>query len=122
MLYFVAGFWTSLNIIFIHTDDIQGWQDAVLKSLEKKHRAEQEFLMSLLQDDSSKGMREEARAFSEDERLKRLNELKAKREELDFGVKGDFSVLLLYILLSQPSPSWYFWYSFLYLQTNPYEQ
>ena len=34
-------------------------------------------------------MREEARAVSEDERLKRLNELKTKREELDFGVKGD---------------------------------
>ena len=34
-------------------------------------------------------MREEARALSEDERLKRLNELKAKREELDFGVKGN---------------------------------
>lgn len=72
------------------TDDIQGWQDAVLKSLERKHRAEQEFLMSLLQDESSKDMREEARAVSEDDRLKRLNELKAKREELDFGVKGKF--------------------------------
>ena len=71
-----------------YTDDIEGWQDAVLKSLERKHRAEQEFLMSLLQDESAKGMREEARAVSEDERLKRLSELKAKREELDFGVKG----------------------------------
>ena len=79
----------SLSFVFIRTDDIQGWQDAVLKSLERKHRSEQEFLMSLLQDESSKGMREEARALSEDERLKRLNELKAKREELDFGVKGN---------------------------------
>ena len=79
----------SLSFIFIYTDDIQGWQDAVLKSLERKHRAEQEFLMNLLQDESNKGMREEARALSEDERLKRLNELKAKREELDFGVKGN---------------------------------
>lgn len=70
-------------------EDIQGWQDAVLKALEKKHRAEQEFLMSLLQDDSSKGMREEARAVSEDDRMKRLSELKTKREELDFGVKAD---------------------------------
>lgn len=70
------------------TDDIQGWQDAVLKSLEKKHRAEQEFLMALLQDESSQGMREEARAISEDDRLKRLSELKGKREELDLGVKG----------------------------------
>ena len=72
------------------TDDIQGWQDAVLKSLEKKHRTEQEFLMSLLQDESSHGMREEARAISEDDRLKRLSELKGKREELDLGVKGKF--------------------------------
>ena len=73
---------------FLPTDDIQGWQDAVLKSLEKKQRAEQEFLMSLLQDESSVGMREEARTISEDDRLKRLSELKAKREELDLGVKG----------------------------------
>ena len=61
----------------------------MLKSLEKKHRAEQEFLMGLLQDESSKGMREEARAISEDDRLKRLSELKGKREELDLGVKGN---------------------------------
>jgi len=74
------------------TDDIQGWQDAVLKSLEKKHRAEQEFLMALLQDESSQGMREEARAISEDDRLKRLSELKGKREELDLGVKGKFQL------------------------------
>ena len=61
----------------------------MLKSLEKKHRAEQEFLMGLLQDESSQGMREEARAISEDDRLKRLSELKGKREELDLGVKGN---------------------------------
>ena len=79
-----------VNVILTYTDDKQGWQDAVLKSLEKKHRGEQEFLMSLLQDESSKDMREEAKAVSEDDRLKRLNELKAKREELDFGVKGWF--------------------------------
>ena len=77
---------------FLPTDDIQGWQDAVLKSLEKKHRAEQEFLMALLQDESSQGMREEARAISEDDRLKRLSELKGKREELDLGVKGKFQL------------------------------
>ena len=51
-------------------------------------------MMSLLQDESSKDMREEARAVSEDDRLKRLNELKAKREELDFGVKGKFNNFL----------------------------
>ena len=83
------SFPNSLSFVFIYADDIQGWQDAVLKSLERKHRAEQEFLINLLQDESSKGMREEARALSEDERLKRLNELKTKREELDFGVKGN---------------------------------
>ncbi|RMX39987.1 hypothetical protein pdam_00022972 [Pocillopora damicornis] len=70
-------------------DDLQGWQDAVLKSLERKHRAEQEFLMGLLQDESSESMREEARTVSEDDRLKRLSELKGKREELDLGVKAD---------------------------------
>lgn len=82
----------SKQSCFFPTDDIQGWQDAVLKSLEKKHRAEQEFLMALLQDESSQGMREEARAISEDDRLKRLSELKGKREELDLGVKGEFQL------------------------------
>ena len=37
-------------------------------------------------------MREEARAVSEDDRLKRLNELKGKREELDLGVKCSFQI------------------------------
>ena len=60
----------------------------MLKSLERKHRAEQEFLMGLLQDESSESIREEARTVSEDDRLKRLGELKGKREELDLGVKG----------------------------------
>ena len=59
-----------------------------MKSLERKNRAEQEFLMGLLQDESSESMREEARTVSEDDRLKRLSELKGKREELDLGVKG----------------------------------
>ena len=86
-------------MLLFPTDDIQGWQDAVLKSLEKKHRAEQEFLMGLLQDESSKGMREEARAISEDDRLKRLSELKGKREELDLGVKGNKRLFLCPMLL-----------------------
>lgn len=60
----------------------------MLKSLERKHRAEQEFLMGLLQDESSESIREEARTVSEDDRLKRLSELKGKREELDLGVRG----------------------------------
>lgn len=60
----------------------------MLESLERKHRAEQEFLMGLLQDESSESIREEARTVSEDDRLKRLSELKGKREELDLGVKG----------------------------------
>lgn len=60
----------------------------MLKSLERKHRAEQEFLMGLLQDESSESMREEARTVSEDDRFKRLSELKGKRKELDLGVKG----------------------------------
>ena len=59
-----------------------------MESLERKHRAEQEFLMGLLQDESSESIREEARTVSEDDRLKRLSELKGKREELDLGVKG----------------------------------
>ena len=44
--------------------------------------------MGLLQDESSESIREEARTVSEDDRLKRLSELKGKREELDLGVKG----------------------------------
>ncbi|EDO46860.1 predicted protein, partial [Nematostella vectensis] len=70
-------------------NDIAGWQDAVLKALERKHSAEQELLMSLLLDESSSGIREEARAMTEDERLKSVLELRDKREELDFGTKAD---------------------------------
>ena len=75
--------------MFSHSsEDIAAWQDSVLKELEKKHRLEREFLMSLVQEEGSVDLREEARGMPEDERLKAIQELKDKRDELDFGVKG----------------------------------
>ena len=64
------------------------WQECVLKELERKHRMEREFLMSLLEEGSSAGLREECRSMPEEERQKAIHELKNKRDELDFGVKG----------------------------------
>ena len=70
-------------------DDLAGWQDAVLKALERKHRAEHDFLLTLLQDDGGGELRREARGVTAEEREKRIHELRGKRDELDFGVKGD---------------------------------
>ena len=79
----------TYQLVFSHSsEDIAACQDSVLKELEKKHRLEREFLMSLVQEEGSVDLREEARGMPEDERLKAIQELKDKRDELDFGVKG----------------------------------
>ena len=77
-------------VVCCGVDDLAGWQDAVLKALEQKHRAEHEFLLTLMQDEGNKELREEARAVSEEDREKRIQELKDKHEDLDLGVKGEF--------------------------------
>jgi hypothetical protein len=74
---------------------MSGWIDAVLKALEKKHRTEQELLMSVLLDESSEDLRQEAREAGEQKRHKQIHELKEKRDELDFGVKGNLKVPLI---------------------------
>ena len=47
--------------------------------------------MGLLLDETSEDLRQEAREAGVDSRLKQIQELKEKRDELDFGVKGLFS-------------------------------
>lgn len=44
--------------------------------------------MNLLLDESSEDLRQEARDAGEENRLKQIQELKDKRNELDFGAKG----------------------------------
>ena len=62
--------------------------DAVLREVERKHRMERHFLTSLLLDNALEDIRSEAREMSEDERQKRLLELKDEREVLDLDEKG----------------------------------
>ena len=62
--------------------------DAVLREVERKHRMERHFLTSLLLDNALEDIRSEAREMSEDERQKRLLELKDERDVLDLDEKG----------------------------------
>jgi hypothetical protein len=62
--------------------------DAVLREMERKHRMERRFLSLLLLDNALDDLRGEAREISEDERQKRLTELKDERDCLDLGEKG----------------------------------
>ena len=54
--------------------------------------------MALLQEEDSAGLREEARAMSDEERQKAIQELKNKRDDLDFGVKGEGHSLKISLL------------------------
>ena len=69
-------------------DVLNGWMDAVLREMERKHRMEQRFLSLLLLDNALDDLRGEARDISEDERQKRLMELKDERDALDLDEKG----------------------------------
>lgn len=62
--------------------------DAVLREMERKHRMEQRFFSLLLLDDALNDLRGEAREMSEDERQKRLTELKDERDGLELDEKG----------------------------------
>ena len=63
--------------------------DAVLREVERKHRMERHFLSLLLLDNAAlEDVRNEASEVSEDERQKRLTELKDEREVLDLDEKG----------------------------------
>ena len=62
--------------------------DAVLREVERKHRMERQFLSSLLLDNALEDIRGEAREISQDERQKRLMELKDERDALDLDEKG----------------------------------
>ena len=66
--------------------------DAVLREMERKHRMEQIFLSLLLLDNALDDLRDEARQISEDERQKRLAELKDERDALDLDEKGSLQL------------------------------
>ena len=65
-------------------DDILGWQDSLMRELEKRHAQERDFFVDLLKDPDMEDLRDEAKSMSEDDRHKRIAQLKDKREELDF--------------------------------------
>ena len=69
-------------------DVLSEWMDAVLREMERTHRMERRFLSLLLLDNALEDLRFEAREISEDERQKRLTELKDERDALDLDEKG----------------------------------
>ena len=79
--------------------DVTGWQDCVMKEVERKHEEERNLFVDMLQEKESQDLKEEANSMSTDERNQRLNKLKAKRVELDFDLKCRFP---LDILSAQP--------------------
>jgi len=76
-----------IRICMYTLDDLTGWQDSVLKELERKHTKERNLLLDLLQESDSEDFKQEAREMSMDERNKRLTTLKAKRDALDLSIK-----------------------------------
>lgn len=68
---------------FQFLDDLMGWQDLILKELERKQLAEQNMFLDLLQDPSLEENKCDSRNINRDQRNKRLNELLMKRKELN---------------------------------------
>ena len=62
--------------------------------MERKHRMERRFLSLLLLDNALEDLRFEAREISEDERQKRLTELKDERDALDLDEKGLWNLIV----------------------------
>ncbi|XP_070559138.1 trichohyalin-like isoform X2 [Ptychodera flava] len=61
--------------------DTAALQDALLKEMEQKHRAERELLIQMLQEQENSTEREAARQMDEDQRSEKLNELSVFREQ-----------------------------------------
>ena len=55
-----------------------------MTELERRHNQERDFFLDLLKDPDNEDIRDEAKNMSEDDRQKRITQLKDKREELDF--------------------------------------
>ena len=88
VLWKIVGSFNYSSFIFFHNqDDLTGWQDSVLKELERKHTKERNLLLDLLQEGDSEDFKQEAREMSVDERNQRLTTLKTKRDALDLSIK-----------------------------------
>ena len=76
--------------MLIFSDETNEWMDAVLREVERKHRMERNFLCLLMLDNAAlEDVKTEAKEMSEDERQKRLMELKDERDALDLDEKGE---------------------------------
>nr|XP_006823325.1 PREDICTED: trichohyalin-like [Saccoglossus kowalevskii] len=62
-------------------DDVIALQDAVLNEVNKKHRAERELLIALLQEQENSKHKKTAKDMNEDELYNKLNELKSYRAQ-----------------------------------------
>lgn len=74
-----------------------GWQESVIRELEKTHADEREAALALLQDPVMEDLLEAARAMAPRDRRQRLVELWNKRKNLDFSNEGYYLGLEVYI-------------------------
>ncbi|XP_033123436.1 trichohyalin-like isoform X2 [Anneissia japonica] len=69
--------------------DIIGWKESVMKEVERKHRIEQELLISVVMDEGSEELRDAASQMKINEQQTRLQELKTEADDLDIVTKDD---------------------------------
>ena len=74
---------------FQFLDDLMGWQDLVLKELDRKQADEQNMFLDLLQDPSLEENKCDSRNMTRYQRNRRLNELLMKRKELNLQDQGE---------------------------------
>ena len=55
-----------------------------MAELERRHSQERNFFLDLMKDPDNADIREEAKEMSDDDRHKRISQLKEKRQGLDF--------------------------------------
>jgi len=65
------------------------WEESVMAELEKRHNQERNFFLDLMKDPDNADIREEAKEMSDDDRHKRISQLKEKRQGLDFEDSSD---------------------------------
>ncbi|XP_071495122.1 uncharacterized protein [Diadema antillarum] len=69
--------------------DLEAWRDAVLREMDRRHRAEQELLVNIIMDEGSEDVRDAARKMGKEGRQERLLHLRSKAEELNLEKKEE---------------------------------
>ncbi|XP_041457735.1 trichohyalin-like isoform X3 [Lytechinus variegatus] len=69
--------------------DLEAWRDAVLREMDRKHRAEVELLVTIVMDEGSEDVRDAARKMGKEGRQQRLLYLRSKAEGLNLEKKEE---------------------------------